>query len=186
MRRLYFLFVLFRSSRSFFCIRPNQASLHLRRHDEVEARRRAGAFAGWQVGDLQRGRCRPGGKQEDAAHLDRAAECGFLHLQKDSSNPSASVGMTTGERILIPDQDGDRPRWAPDGKSFAFLSTKEEGSQIWIAGFEGTAGKVTAWRSLPRLLPKQAANSARPMARAFCSRRMCIPSAMVRPRRKQL
>ncbi|PYX30686.1 MAG: S9 family peptidase [Acidobacteria bacterium] len=46
------------------------------------------------------------------------------------------------ERMLIADQDGDRPRWAPDGKRFAFLSTKEGGSQVWIAEFDGAAGKV--------------------------------------------
>src|SRR3981081_2376275 len=28
----------------------------------------------------------------------------------------------TKEHMLISDQDGDRPRWAPDGKHFAFLS----------------------------------------------------------------
>jgi Tol biopolymer transport system component len=48
------------------------------------------------------------------------------------------------ERVLISDQDSDRPRWAPDGKRFAFLSTKEGGSQVWIADFDGAAGKVTA------------------------------------------
>ena len=47
------------------------------------------------------------------------------------------------ERVLIADQDGDRPRWAPDGKRFAFLSTKEGGSQVWIAEFDSAAGKVT-------------------------------------------
>ena len=47
------------------------------------------------------------------------------------------------ERVLIGDQDGDRPRWAPDGKRFAFLSTKEGGSQVWIADFDGAAGTVT-------------------------------------------
>ena len=47
------------------------------------------------------------------------------------------------ERMLIADQDGDRPRWAPDGKRFAFLSNKEGGSQVWIADFDGAAGKVT-------------------------------------------
>ena len=51
------------------------------------------------------------------------------------------VGTT--ERELISDQDADRPRWAPDGKRFAFLSTKEGGSQVWIADFDGTTGTVT-------------------------------------------
>src|SRR5579864_6946295 len=51
------------------------------------------------------------------------------------------VGST--EREIISDQDADRPRWAPDGKRFAFLSTKEGGSQVWIADFDGAAGTVT-------------------------------------------
>src|SRR6266481_902666 len=51
-------------------------------------------------------------------------------------------GGPASERILIPNQDGDRPRWAPDGKRFAFISTKEGGSQIWIAEFDGAAGTV--------------------------------------------
>jgi dipeptidyl aminopeptidase/acylaminoacyl peptidase len=74
---------------------------------------------------------------------------------KDSQgNPSSSLGMTgdksgmTGERELIADQDADRPRWASDGKRFAFLSTKEGGSQVWIADFDGTAGTVTAVHKL--------------------------------------
>jgi dipeptidyl aminopeptidase/acylaminoacyl peptidase len=36
---------------------------------------------------------------------------------------------SVGEREIISDQDADRPRWAPDGKRFAFVSTKENGSR---------------------------------------------------------
>jgi dipeptidyl aminopeptidase/acylaminoacyl peptidase len=52
------------------------------------------------------------------------------------------------ERVLIADQDGDRPRWAPDGKRFAFMSNKEGGSQVWIADFDGAAGAVTGVHKL--------------------------------------
>jgi dipeptidyl aminopeptidase/acylaminoacyl peptidase len=49
--------------------------------------------------------------------------------------------------MLIADQDGDRPRWAPDGKRFAFLSNKEGGSQVWVAEFDAAAGTVTrTWK----------------------------------------
>jgi dipeptidyl aminopeptidase/acylaminoacyl peptidase len=47
------------------------------------------------------------------------------------------------EREIIPDQDGDRPRWRPDGTGFAFVSTKEGGSQIWFAEIDNSAGTVT-------------------------------------------
>ncbi len=64
-----------------------------------------------------------------------------------SSPASGALGMTS-ERILIADQDADRPRWAPDGKRFAFISTKEGGSQVWIADFDGAAGTVTGVHKL--------------------------------------
>jgi dipeptidyl aminopeptidase/acylaminoacyl peptidase len=57
---------------------------------------------------------------------------------------AADASSAQAERILIADQDADRPRWAPDGKRFAFLSTKEGGSQVWIAEFDGAAGSVAS------------------------------------------
>jgi dipeptidyl aminopeptidase/acylaminoacyl peptidase len=51
------------------------------------------------------------------------------------------------ERMLI--ENGDRPRWAPDGKRFAFISEdKEYGSQVWVTEFDGGSGAVTGTRRL--------------------------------------
>jgi dipeptidyl aminopeptidase/acylaminoacyl peptidase len=68
------------------------------------------------------------------------------------ANHSSALGMTESkEREIISDQDADRPRWAPDGKRFAFVSTKENGSQIWIADFDGATGTVTAKHRLTNI-----------------------------------
>src|SRR3984957_18875 len=68
-----------------------------------------------------------------------------VDLAANTRTPHIWIVPTAGgqEKEIIADQDADRPRWAPDGKRFAFLSTKEQGSQVWIADFDGEAGKET-------------------------------------------
>src|SRR5580704_10587483 len=68
-----------------------------------------------------------------------------VDLEANTKTPHIWIVPTAGgqEKEIIADQDADRPRWAPDGKSFAFLSTKEGGSQVWIADFDGSSGTVT-------------------------------------------
>jgi dipeptidyl aminopeptidase/acylaminoacyl peptidase len=70
-----------------------------------------------------------------------------IHVSQNQGN----VRHPSGEREIISDQDADRPRWAPDGKRFAFVSTKENGSQIWIADFDGATGAVTAKHRLTNI-----------------------------------
>src|ERR1035438_5425723 len=69
-----------------------------------------------------------------------------VDLEANTKTPHVWIVPTAGgeEREIIGDQDADRPRWAPDGKRFAFLSNKEGGSQVWVAEVDGAAGAVTA------------------------------------------
>src|SRR5437660_7296317 len=77
------------------------------------------------------------------------ADASSAQAERSSAAPSSAR-----ERVLIADQDGDRPRWAPDGKRFAFISTKEGGSQVWIADFDGGAAKATGVHRLTDVKPE--------------------------------
>ena len=67
-----------------------------------------------------------------------------VDLAADTKTPHIWIVPTAGgqEKEIISDQDADRPRWAPDGNRFAFISTKQGGSQVWIADFDGASGTV--------------------------------------------
>jgi dipeptidyl aminopeptidase/acylaminoacyl peptidase len=73
-----------------------------------------------------------------------------VSLEANTKTPHIWIVPTPGgqEREIIADQDADRPRWAPDGKRFAFISTKEDGSQVWSADFDTSSGMVTATHKL--------------------------------------
>ena len=68
-----------------------------------------------------------------------------VDLAANTKTPHIWIVPTAGgqEKEIIADQDADRPRWAPDGKRFAFLSMKAGGSQVWAADFESANGEVT-------------------------------------------
>jgi dipeptidyl aminopeptidase/acylaminoacyl peptidase len=77
-----------------------------------------------------------------------------VDLEKNTKTPHIWIVPTAGgqEREIIAEQDSDRPRWAPDGKRFAFLSNKTGGSQVWVADFDGEAGKAISTSQLTSIV----------------------------------
>lgn len=77
-----------------------------------------------------------------------------VSLEANTKTPHVWVVPTAGgeARQIISGQDADRPRWAPDGKRFLFLSSKEGGSQIWIADFDGAKGTLTRTHKLTSIV----------------------------------
>ncbi len=69
-----------------------------------------------------------------------------VSLEANTKTPHIWIVPTAGgqEHEIVADQDADRPRWAPDGKRFAFISMKEGGSQVWVANFDGESGTVSS------------------------------------------
>ncbi len=112
-----------------------------------------------------------------------------VDLEANTKTPHIWIVPTAGgqEKEIIADQDADRPRWAPDGKRFAFLSNKEGGSQVWIAEFDTAQGTVTLFREeLRPWLPRRMVNSGPRTASTYSSPRTSIRHATIRPKQKRI
>jgi dipeptidyl aminopeptidase/acylaminoacyl peptidase len=73
-----------------------------------------------------------------------------VSLEANTKTPHIWIVPTAGgqERDIISDRDADRPRWAPDGRHFAFLSTSDGKSQLFSADFDGATGQVASVHQL--------------------------------------
>jgi dipeptidyl aminopeptidase/acylaminoacyl peptidase len=73
-----------------------------------------------------------------------------VNLEANTKTPHIWIVPTAGgqERDIISDRDADRPRWSPDGKHFAFLSTIGGKLQVFSADFDDATARVTGVHQL--------------------------------------
>ncbi|HTU34598.1 MAG TPA: hypothetical protein VMF66_12420, partial [Candidatus Acidoferrum sp.] len=107
-----------------------------------------------------------------------------VDLTANTKTPHIWIVPTAGgqEREIVSDQDADRPRWAPDGKRFAFLSTKEGGSQVWVAEFDGAAGNVTGTTRLTSIATEASGEIWSPDGKAIVFTSDVYPECVGEPR----
>jgi len=67
----------------------------------------------------------------EAGVVDLAANKTVRHIWLVSADGGEPRQLTRG------DGSDTRPRWSPDGRSLAFISTREGSSQVWILTFDG-------------------------------------------------
>ena len=89
----------------------------------------------------------------------------------------SSASSSAAERVLIADQDGDRPRWAPDGKRFAFISNKGRRHRFGLPNSMARREPSVNFISSRLSLLRRAGNCGPRTARRFFLHRMFIPNA---------
>jgi hypothetical protein len=84
-----------------------KASIHIRGHDETQARRRAGAIAGWQMGRVRLRRCGSGSEHEDFAFVDRAGGRRCIAAIESNDKSRGTTAVFTGRETLDLDFESD-------------------------------------------------------------------------------
>lgn len=65
-----------------------------------------------------------------------------VNLGENTKQPHLWIVPATGgeaKQMFVGGPGEDRPRWSPDGRSIAFVSSRDGGSQIWVADFDPVA-----------------------------------------------
>ncbi|MBV8207794.1 MAG: S9 family peptidase [Acidobacteria bacterium] len=79
-----------------------------------------------------------------------------VNLAENTKRPHLWVAPLNGSggpaRQLTSDAAGeDRPRWSPDGRQFAYISSKSGSGQVWIADFDSGTGEMANPRQLTNI-----------------------------------
>ena len=102
-----------------------QTSIHLRRHDEAQTRRRAGAVAGWKMGGVR---------------LRKMSI--WRRTQKFRIYGSCRRRGGESRRLNPTPNHEERPRFSPDGKRLIWTSKATDPTQIWMCDFDPSAGAL--------------------------------------------
>ena len=85
-----------------------KASIHIRGHDETEARRRASAVAGWQMGRVRLRRRRSGSEHKDFAFVDRAREWWRIAAVEPNAESRGAAALFARRQTAYLDVESDR------------------------------------------------------------------------------
>ncbi len=103
-----------------------------------------------------------------------------VDLAKNTKTPHLWIVPVSGgeERALTASMAGEsRGRFSPDGKQIAFLTDRGQGTQIWLASFDSSAGTIGEPRELTHISTEADNVTWDPDGQHLSSLRPCIPNA---------